>query len=74
MTNENEDKDLFGNVIEKKKILREKVIEPPCRILDSKQGNWQRRKLTWKELGIRSEIGRSDTKYKSTSNFLNIIQ
>ena len=61
MTNENEDKDLFGNVIEKKKILREKFIEPPFTILDSKQGNWQRRKRTWKELGIQSEIGREST-------------
>ena len=71
MTNENEDKDLFGNVIEKKKILREEFIEPPFTILDSKQGNWQRRKRTWKELGIRSEIGRSDTKGKGFAQHMN---
>ena len=56
-----ENKDLFGNIIEKKKILREQFIEPPFTILDSKQGNLQRRKNIWKELGIESEVGRSDT-------------
>ena len=56
-----ENKDLFGNIIEKKKILREQFIEPPFTILDSKQGNWQRRKRTWKELGMRSEVGREGT-------------
>ena len=65
MTSETaQDKDLFGNAIEKKKILREEFIEPPFTILDSKQGNWQRRKNTWKELGIKSEIGRETTKGK----------
>ena len=56
-----QDKDLFGNEIEKKTILRDRFIEPPFTILDSKQGNWQRRKRIWKDLGMRSEVGRETT-------------
>jgi len=50
--------DLFGEVIEKSPLLRDKFIEPPFSILDTKSGNWQKRKNEWKALGIRSEIGR----------------
>ncbi len=51
--------DLFGNVIEKKVILREKYIENPFSILDAKSGNWQKRKRQWLNLGIKSEVGRN---------------
>jgi|TARA_R110000751_G_scaffold251592_1_gene351258 DNA modification methylase len=54
-------KDLFGNEIITNPLLRDKFIEPPFSILDTKSGNWQRRKKEWKRLGIKSEIGR-DTK------------
>lgn len=37
-------------------ILRQKFIEPPFSILDTRQAGWQERKRTWKQLGIRPEI------------------
>jgi len=52
------DFDLFGNKIEKSVILRDKFIEPPFSVLDTKNGNWVRRKRQWKGLGIKSEVGR----------------
>ena len=52
------EKDLFGNEIVKKPLLRDKFIEPPFSILDTKSGNWQRRKKMWGKLGIKSEVGR----------------
>lgn len=52
-------KDLFGNEIIEDVLLRDKFIEPPFSILDTKQGNWQRRKKEWKKLGIKSEVGRN---------------
>jgi len=54
-----EDKDLFGDPILKNVLLREKFMEPPFSILDTKGGGWQNRKRQWKTLGIQSEIGRS---------------
>lgn len=50
--------DLFGNEIVQDELLRDKFIEPPFSILDTKSGNWQRRKKQWNRLGIKSEIGR----------------
>ncbi len=32
--------DLFGNEIVKDELLRDKFIEPPFSILDTKSGNW----------------------------------
>jgi DNA modification methylase len=51
--------DLFGEKIETNPLLRDKFIEPPFSILDTKSGNWQRRKKLWKKLGIKSEVGRN---------------
>ena len=34
--------DLFGNEIVKDELLRDKFIEPPFSILDTKSGNWQK--------------------------------
>lgn len=51
-------KDLFGNEIITNPLLRDKFIEPPFSILDTKSGNWQRRKKQWRKIGIKSEIGR----------------
>lgn len=62
--------DLFGNPIIEDVILRDKFIEPPFSVLDTKSGNWQKRKRQWTRLGIKSEIGRDanvinmDTKAK----------
>lgn len=50
--------DLFGNPIVEDVILRDKFIEPPFSVLDTKSGNWQKRKRQWSRLGIKSEIGR----------------
>lgn len=52
-------KDLFGNKIEKDPLIRDKFIEPPFSVLDTKQGNWQKRKKQWAQLGIKSEVGRT---------------
>ena len=40
--------------------LMEDFIAPPFSILDARQGYWQERKRTWKNLGLKSEIGRDD--------------
>lgn len=50
--------DLFGNEIETNLLLRDKFIEPPFSILDTKSGSWQKRKNLWKKIGIKSEVGR----------------
>ena len=54
------DYDLFGNIVEKDVLLRDKFIEPPFSVLDTKSGNWQKRKQLWRNLGIKSETGRKD--------------
>jgi len=53
-------KDLFGAEIEEDVLLRDKFIEPPFSILDSKTGKWQNRKREWLKIGIKSEIGRNE--------------
>jgi DNA modification methylase len=50
--------DLFGNEIVKDELLRDKFIEPPFSILDTKSGNWQKRKRLWISKGLKSEVGR----------------
>ena len=50
--------DLFGNEVIENELLRDKFIEPPFSVLDTKTGSWQNRKRLWKRLGIRSEVGR----------------
>lgn len=51
-------KDLFGNEIITNPLLRDKFIEPPFSVLDTKNGNWQNRKRQWKQIGIKSHLGR----------------
>ena len=53
-------KDLFGNEIIEDILLRDRFIEPPFSVLDSRGGEWQQRKRRWEELGIKSENGRKD--------------
>lgn len=66
--------DLFGNEIIEDVLLRDKFIEPPFSVLDTKQGNWQRRKREWMRIGMKSEIGRDsvvinmDTKSKKNNS------
>jgi DNA modification methylase len=55
--------DLFGNEIVTDPILRERFIEPPFTILDTKGGNWQNRKKAWLSIGIKSELGREVVTY-----------
>lgn len=57
--------DLFGNQIIRDELLRDKFIEPPFSILDTKSGTWQKRKKQWSKLGIQSEIGRNNKKVNS---------
>ena len=38
--------------------LTDKFIVPPFSILDTRKGYWQNRKKAWKDLGIKSEVGR----------------
>jgi len=56
-------KDLFGNEIIEDVLLRDKFIEPPFSILDTKGGNWQGRKKAWLSRGLKSEIGRNAKAY-----------
>ena len=65
--------DLFGNEIVKDVLLRDKFIEPPFTVLDSKSGNWSKRRTKWKRLGIKSEIGR-DAIIKGTTNMTKLMK
>lgn len=58
-----EEKNLFGEVIVKDPILRDRFIEPPFSVLDTKTGSWQKRKQAWKSKGIASEVGRDVQTY-----------
>ena len=60
--------DLFGNVIVTDPILRDQFIEPPFSVLDTKSGNWQRRKKLWQQIGIKSEVGRDAAVIHLTSS------
>lgn len=44
-------------------LLRDRYIEPPFSILDTRQGTWQNRKRAWLAVGIKSEIGRDAVTY-----------
>lgn len=55
--------DLFDDLIEKDILLRDIFIEPPFSVLDSKKGEWRRRKREWISKGIQSEIGRDSKSY-----------
>lgn len=65
--------DLFGNEIIKEPLLRDKFIEPPFSVLDSKTGNWRKRVNRWKCLGIKSDIGR-DAIIKGTTNMTKLMK
>lgn len=51
-------KDLFGDEIIVDELLRDKFIEPPFSVLDTKTASWQQRKRIWINRGLKSEIGR----------------
>lgn len=49
--------------------LERDFMVPPFSVLDTKQGNWQKRKKQWLALGIKSEIGRgSNLAYTKSIN------
>lgn len=48
--------------------LRDKYIEPPFSVLDTKTGSWQKRKKAWIDLGIKSEEGRDVSVLPGKSN------
>lgn len=56
----NQEVDLFGEPIIKDEILRDKFLEPPFSVLDTKTGSWQNRKRAWLRKGIQSEVGRGN--------------
>lgn len=58
-----ENYDLFGNPIIEDVLLRDKFIEPPFTLLDTRQGGWQNRRRSWIRLGIKSEVGRDAKSY-----------
>jgi DNA modification methylase len=62
--------DLFGNEIIKDELLRDRFIEPPFSVLDTKTGNWQRRKKLWTQKGIKSEVGREENLLKFSATLL----
>jgi len=52
--------DIFGNVVSKNPLLRDVFIMPPFSVMDAREGNWQKRKRQWIEIGIQSELGRGE--------------
>lgn len=54
--------DLFGDVIVPKSRgpVADKFLFPPFSVLDARQGAWQNRKKAWKNVGIKSEVGRDE--------------
>lgn len=42
------------------KSLVEQFVVPPFSILDTRQGYWQERKKAWKDLGLKSDLGRDE--------------
>lgn len=52
---ENEPTEKAGNL-----SLVDKFVVPPFSILDTRQGYWQERKDKWKQIGIKSELGRKE--------------
>jgi len=61
--------DIFGEPIQENELLRDKFIEPPFSVLDTKSGSWQARKRLWGTLGIKSEVGRDAVVYDTTNFF-----
>lgn len=74
-------KDLFGQEIIEDVLLRDKFIEPPFSVLDTKSKNWQNRKRLWSNTGIKGEVGRdsvvinmdSKSKKNNTANYVSIF-
>jgi DNA modification methylase len=55
-----EQRDLFGEIVLTDVLLRDRFMEPPFSVLDTKSGSWQNRKRQWIAKGIKSEKGRKE--------------
>jgi DNA modification methylase len=61
--------------------LRNKFIEPPFSILDTKSGSWQKRKKLWINKGLKSEVGRdvsvinmdTTSKENNSTNYVSVF-
>lgn len=51
-------------------LLSDKFIVPPFTVLDSRMGYWSKRKADWKNIGIKSELGRGDYILDDEGNFI----
>lgn len=51
--------DLFGNEVVDNPLLKDRFIEPPFSILDSKTSRWRSRVDKWTRIGIKGELGRT---------------
>lgn len=60
--------DLFGNVIDVNKDLKEMFVIPPFSIFDTRQGYWQNRKRRWKRLINDNGESRTATLFKSSGD------
>lgn len=56
--------DLLGDEIVVDELLRDKFIEPPFSVLDTKTASWQQRKRVWISKGLKSEEGRQSVAIK----------
>lgn len=66
--------DLFGNPIIKNELLKDRFGEVPFTLLDSRSGNWKKRKQKWLKLNIKSEVGRKDFNNATrANNYANMI-
>ena len=61
-------KELNNNSSLSDSVLRQKYIEPPFSVLDTKLKFWKTRRDIWYKLNIQSELGRGD-KYSGYSNY-----
>ena len=51
---------LLGPIVGTPGVLRQKFLYPPFSVLNTRDGDWQRRKKAWISLGIQSEVGRGE--------------
>jgi len=62
--------DLFGHPIITNQLLKDRFGEVPFTILDSRSGNWKKRKQKWLKLNIKSELGRNNSiKFTNANNY-----
>lgn len=54
--------DIFGETEKLDVLLREKYIEPPFSVLDTKGAYWKARKRQWYSIGMKSEVSREHVK------------